>query len=233
MSKLPKNVDDLWLKPKNVLLHYTNEEWYEPRQVGRDNLDHFMKLSICKNVTLDGDYTNHSICATVIETLDKAGFEAHHIIKLTSHKSESTVKEYACKCSESKRKEMFKSLTEAMETTPKRQRTLPTATVTKPQDSTHDVKNNIPNFELQELDDFDTIDDNALQELMIEFENKSDQTTRENQDLNILAPQMSAIARQNHQINTQVNTFNQMPFPRMPSMYFPNSNVTINYNFGK
>ena len=118
MSKFPKNIDDLWLKPRSGLINYVDEEWYEPRKVGRDTMERFMKLSICKNVHLDGDYTNHSICVTVIETLDNAGFEARHIIKLTSHKSESTVKEYARKCPENKRKAMFQSLSNAMESKP-------------------------------------------------------------------------------------------------------------------
>ena len=69
-----------------------------------------MKLSICKSLSLDGDYTNHSIHATVISTLDNAGFEGRHIIQLSSHKSEATIKEYSAKCLDNKRKEMFQSL---------------------------------------------------------------------------------------------------------------------------
>ena len=48
--------------------------------VGRDMCDRFMKLSLTKSLKLDGDYTNHSIRATVITMLDKEGFEACHII---------------------------------------------------------------------------------------------------------------------------------------------------------
>ena len=52
-------------------------------------------------------YTNHSIRSTCISTLDDAGFDARHIIKLSSHKNESSIKEYAQECPERKRKEMF------------------------------------------------------------------------------------------------------------------------------
>ena len=67
-----------------------------------------------KNVKLDGDYTNHSIRSTVITMLDSNGFEARHIISLSSHKNESTIKNYAVKCPENKQKEMFDSLSNAM-----------------------------------------------------------------------------------------------------------------------
>ena len=113
-SKLSPKLNSLWQRPKQGYIHYVDEEWYDPRPVGKDMLERFMKLSLAKSVQLDGEYTNHSIRATVINTLDTAGFEARHIIKLTSHKNESTVKEYATKCPENKRKEMFQSLSDAM-----------------------------------------------------------------------------------------------------------------------
>ena len=61
-----------------------------------------------------GGYTNHSIMATVINTLDTAGLEAHHIMKLSSHKNESSIKEYATTCPDNKHKEMFQSLMDAI-----------------------------------------------------------------------------------------------------------------------
>ena len=74
----------------------------------------FMKLSLTKSIILAGQYMNHCIRTTVISTLDYDGFEARHIIQLSSHKSESAVKEYSTKCHENKRKEMFQSLTNAI-----------------------------------------------------------------------------------------------------------------------
>ena len=69
-----------------------------------------------KGLTLEGDYTNHSIRATVISTLDEAGFEGRHIIQLSPHKSEATIKDNSRKCPESKRKEMFQSLSDRWNT---------------------------------------------------------------------------------------------------------------------
>ena len=73
-----------------------------------------MKLSLSKSVCLDGSYTNHSIRSMVITTLDTAGFEGRHIIQLSSHKNESTIKEYLMHCPENKRKEMYESLGNAL-----------------------------------------------------------------------------------------------------------------------
>ncbi len=45
-----------------------------------------------------------------MQTLDDAGYEAHHIIALSSHKSESTVKKYATKCPDEKKHQMCGTL---------------------------------------------------------------------------------------------------------------------------
>ena len=149
-----------------------------------------MKLSISKNVKLDREYTNHSICATIITTLDNAGFEACHIIQLSSHKSESTVKEYAKKCSDTKRKEMFQSLSDAMDVPAKKVKTS-APPVIPPQPSVQDIKDNLPNFNIEPMEDFDTIDDSILQEIMQNFE---DNQQIQPIDQNVKASTTSALA---------------------------------------
>ena len=131
ISKLDPGCDFPWQKPCQGRVHYTDEVWYEPRRVGHDLVNRYMKF-LQKNVTLEGNYTNHSIRATVISTLDNSGFEARHIISLSSHKNESTIKDYTVKCPENKRKQMFQSLSNAM--VPKKQRKIlprpPSSTIT-------------------------------------------------------------------------------------------------------
>ena len=234
LEKLNKSSNALWQKPKQGTVFYIEEEWYQNRAVGRDMCERFMKLSLAKSVKLDGEYTNHSIRATVISTLDNAGFEARHIIQLSSHKSESTIKEYSTKCPENKRKEMFNSLTEAM--TPK-SKTPKLSKAKEPAEmSVIDVKQNLPNFELQEIDDFETIDDTLLAQILDDHDK---QNTKNSENSNNNNNQVAAGSSNTHQIqqNSQFNTqvFNQnVPASfRFPGMYFPNSNVTINYNFGK
>ena len=66
-------------------------------------LERFMKINLGTSLKLDGDYTNHSIRSTVIRILDREGFEARHIIGLSSHKNESTIKDYATTCPDGKK----------------------------------------------------------------------------------------------------------------------------------
>ena len=231
LSKLSKKIPALWQKPKTSPLHYTDQEWFEARVVGKDLLERFFKKSLTKSVKLDGDYTNHSIRATVINTLDNQGYEARHIIQLSSHKSESTVKEYATKCSDTKRKEMFQTLTNAMH--PNRQRIEPPAPPSKsPKQglSITDVKQNLPTFNLEPVDDFDTIDDDLWSNIILDAERL---TSRNQTNFN---PQDGALVTstapvQPPRIHTQVNTINNnhginIPqIQRIPEMYFPHSNV--------
>ena len=206
-----------------------------------------MKINLCENVKLSREYTNHSIRATVINNLDAAGFEARHIIQLSSHKSESTIKEYAPKCPDAKKKEMFESLSNAM--LPKRAHNATTNKQTKPTstavsapntcDTTpdiQDVKQNLPTFNLDPIDD-STIDDTLLQELLTNIPQNFDNTNNSNNNSAIATPKSNVqvpVTQNNHQFNTQVINQNiPFGFPRVPAMYFPNSNVTINYNFSK
>ena len=246
MSKLDPTSPFLWQKAKQGRLHYTDKTWFESRRVGKDLLNRYMKF-LQKNVTLDGIYTNHSIRATVITRLDNDGFEARHIIQLSSHKNESTIKEYSVKCPENKRKAMFNSLSNAMQPRFKKikPKPSPSSTVAKPPEPTPqtpdnqqnipqllDVKENLPSFELMPLGALDTIDDAVLADLLNDDFEFGDSTTGTKTDQN--DPKQQQIVA-NPTINTQVNTIN-VPMPNMPNipmMYFPNSSVTINYNFGK
>ena len=201
-----------------------------------------MKINLCDNVKLSREYTNHSIRSTVINNLDAAGFEARHIIQISSHKSESTIKEYAPKCPDSKKKEMFESLSNAMlpkktpNTTTNKQ-TKPTCTAVSAINSCdttpdiQDVKENLPTFDLNPIDD-STINDTLLQELLTDMPQSFD-----NNNCAIVTPQKNvqvSVTQNNQQFNTQVINQNiPFGFPHLPAMYFPNSNVTINYNFSK
>ena len=177
----------------------------------------------------------------MITTLDNAGFEGRHIIQLSSHQSESTIKEYSRKCPENKRKQMFDSLSDAMKLQEKIPKKNTTWTTSKAP-SVNEVKSNLPNFNLEAIKDFETIDDNILADLMLEvpMENENQE---ENQDPNkttptpqqgnpILIELKNQLQMQNYiqEINTQFNNF-QIRMPQMAQMFFPNSNVTINYNY--
>ena len=66
--------------------------------------------NLSKNVELSRIYTNHCIHASVVTSLDEQGFEARHIMATTGHKSENSIKSYASKCPEKKRRQMADAL---------------------------------------------------------------------------------------------------------------------------
>ena len=134
-----------------------------------------------------------------------------------------------------KRKEMFQHLSDAI--TPKRQKILPkltgTATCTDVTMTKTDNKENLNmnnnnnndsdtpkfnllNMELQKLDDYDTIDDELLANLIYDTDQnneKPDEKQTQNQ---------MAVTNSNQQINIKtVNNKSSNQYPPMPHMYFP------------
>lgn len=90
-----------WQRPKQGKIHYTDGLWYDRVRVGHGPLENFMsKLSTDAN--LSKRYTNHSIRSTVMGILGDE-FEGRHVIGLSGHKSESTIKQYARKLSAAKK----------------------------------------------------------------------------------------------------------------------------------
>ena len=166
-------------------------------------------------------------------------------MKLSSHKNEATIKEYSVKCPDSKKCEMCDSLSNAI--LPKHiKKASPTCTVSVNPDTNtidiNDVTQNLPTFDLELMENFDTMDDSELVNLIYETEqqdqNENKTDNNDKQIVTVLDPKVPnrqniAIplqAKNQNQINTQ-NVTNK--YPILPQMYFPNSSVTINYNFGK
>ena len=90
-------------------------------------------------------------------------------------------------------------------------------------------------FYLYPIDDFNTIDDTILANLVYDNNLVTNNTTSSDavvipQNQNIKVPQPQPPQTIN---NAQVNTINTTPqdLPHLPQMYFPNSSVTINCNY--
>ena len=192
MSKLNNQVDYLWQKPKTGCLFYNDKEWYDARIVSHDPLKCFMKF-LSESAKLDKSYMNHSMRVTVIQTLDSAGFEARHIMKLSSHKNESTIKVYATEVSEDKRKEMFDSLSSAISPC-KKQKKDPTATVSKNPDTDETLPEN---FKLVPIDDFDTIDNELLANLIYDTDADHTKTSKKSKqiDMTVVIGQKSKVPK--------------------------------------
>lgn len=67
--------------------------WYTKRPIGIHFIGNFMKL-ISQRLDLSVVYTNHSIRATCVTVLSENGLEARHIMRVTGHRCESSLKSY-------------------------------------------------------------------------------------------------------------------------------------------
>jgi len=67
---------------------------YDNMVVGERTLGEKMK-NISREAKLSKCYTNHSIRATVVTILDKSGFEARHIMAISGHKNEASIRSYS------------------------------------------------------------------------------------------------------------------------------------------
>ena len=104
MSKLNGNNDSFWQRPRdNVTVN--DNIWYRNSAVGHNTLGKFMK-TISVDAGLSQLYTNHYIRASCITVLDDGGVEARHIMNVSGHKSETSIKSYSRNVSESKKHEM-------------------------------------------------------------------------------------------------------------------------------
>ena len=258
-SKLNPKSDCLWQKPRVCELNYTDEIWYENRTVGHDPLERFMKyLSKAANLSTQS-YTNHSIQATVITTLDKCGFEARHITAISGHKNESTVKTYSVQCPDIKKREMHKALSTKLipKTAVKNETTempLQTININQVKDMTNISQQNEkqkeqnqkqlqqnenqqqPNFQLFQ---FDPEEDKFLMDYLSCFPSVLDDPKPTETPAALPAPPAPPpppapiLPPQpqppNQLMQAQLNS-TFTNTPVMPKMFFPQSYVTINYH---
>lgn len=70
------------------------EIWYDNMVVAANTLGNKMKC-ISKEANLSLQYTNHSIRATTITILDRNGYEARHIMTVSGHRNEGSIKSYS------------------------------------------------------------------------------------------------------------------------------------------
>ena len=107
------------LNPKNEFLFQRPRKkvssssvvWYDNMIVGERLLGDMMKR-ISKEAKLSRIYTNHSIRATAVTILHKSGFEARHIMTVSGHRYESSIRAYS-KTDQTTKKRMSETLTAA------------------------------------------------------------------------------------------------------------------------
>ncbi len=112
VSKLNPDLDDLWQRP---LEQFVTEStcWYYRMPISIGNLAGFM-TKISKSAGLSVAYTNHCIRSTHISILDENDFSVGQIMRSTGHKSESSIKSYANRLSDKKKRKISDALSTAV-----------------------------------------------------------------------------------------------------------------------
>ena len=87
-SELNKKSAFLFQRPQSKTV---GDCWYD--SVGHNTLGNMMQ-SISKDCQLSKIYTNHSLRATIVHLLDVDRFPDRHIMSVTGHKAESSLKTY-------------------------------------------------------------------------------------------------------------------------------------------
>ncbi|XP_072176075.1 LOW QUALITY PROTEIN: zinc finger MYM-type protein 2-like [Diadema setosum] len=116
VSHLNPGNDDFFQRPK-VNAESDEQVWYCNAPVGKNTLgDKMRKISL--EAQTSKIYTNHCLRATSIHVLDaSSGFEARHIMSVSGHKSESSIKHYAY-VDEAKKRRMSRCLSSVSDEAP-------------------------------------------------------------------------------------------------------------------
>ena len=107
------------LNPKNEFLFQRPKKevssdavvWHDNKVVGERSLGDMMKR-ISKDANLSSIYRNRSIRATAVAVLDKSEFEVRHIITVSGHRNESSIRAYS-KTNQTTKRRMSETLTAA------------------------------------------------------------------------------------------------------------------------
>ena len=103
ISHLNPLLDAFWQRPKSSV-SVGEEVWFNNVPVGKNTLGTKMQ-TISRDAHTSKVYTNHCLRATTIQALDSEGFEARHIMSVSGHKSETSIKHYA-RVEESKKRKI-------------------------------------------------------------------------------------------------------------------------------
>lgn len=111
LAKTDKNATHLFNQyRKNAITSpYSNEIWFTDKPLAKRTFANFL-ADICKSASVTKSYTPHCLRATAIQFLNDEGFEARHIMFMTSHKSESSLRSYNRNVSTTQKKSLSSSL---------------------------------------------------------------------------------------------------------------------------
>ena len=108
LSKRHPKCESLFQSPRDSF-NDDGDIWYERRPFGKNKLGNMMSdLSVA--AALSKTYTNHCIRATLIATLDQAGYEARHIMTVSGHRNEASIKSYSRDTSTNQKRKMSEAI---------------------------------------------------------------------------------------------------------------------------
>ncbi|XP_071122342.1 uncharacterized protein KIAA1958-like [Mytilus edulis] len=110
LEKRNPNCSALLQRPKDEFDENGNS-WFQNKPLGKNTLGDMM-TSISKAASLSKVYSNHCIRATCITLLNEAGFEGRHIITISGHRSEESIKSYCRDTTNKQKREMSKFVSE-------------------------------------------------------------------------------------------------------------------------
>ena len=108
IRRLNENCCKLFQQPNN---NKENDQYYSAVPLGHNRLGSMMPILSIK-AGLSVKYTNHSLRATTVHVLDAAQVPSRHIMTVTGHKSESSLKTYTGYTDEKAKKKMSATIAE-------------------------------------------------------------------------------------------------------------------------
>ena len=102
----------LFQRPKKGV-DESDKVWYDNMVVGQRTLGEKMK-KLSFEAKLSGVYMNHSIRATMITKLDESGYKAQHIMAMSGHRNESSIRNYSSQTSLSTKRKMSETLSASL-----------------------------------------------------------------------------------------------------------------------
>lgn len=108
LAKTDPNATSLFnhcVKKKALSSPEEEDVWFSNVPVKQYQFSRFMS-DISKNAKCSTSYTAHCLRATAIQGMNDAGFEIRHIMHMSGHKNESSVRSYNRDCSTAQKKQM-------------------------------------------------------------------------------------------------------------------------------
>ena len=111
LSMLHPDCDYFWQRPKPIEKNPV-DIWFDKASLGKNTLGDKMK-NLSKQLNLSKLYTNHSLRATTITLLDNKGFKARHIMSISGHKTESSIRSYS-RTDDTQKRKIAKALSDTI-----------------------------------------------------------------------------------------------------------------------